>query len=102
MAHNLVHKQQEDVSELWGIITQRSRRNMPTQEMGTLKRVGHEALQGLGTYGEVIDWTNKQASIGKALESNPLTYNISKQLRQSKIGDDILNFSYHDETRWLD
>tara|TARA_R100000781_G_scaffold108085_1_gene72561 strand:- start:305 stop:1933 length:1629 start_codon:yes stop_codon:yes gene_type:complete len=96
MAHNWAHTQQENASEIWGIITQRSRRNMPTQEMGTLNRVGHETLQGLGTYGEVIDWTNKQASIGKALESNPLTYNISKQLRQSKIGDDILNFSYHD------
>ena len=96
MAHNWAHKQQENASEIWGIITQRSRRQLPKQEMGTLNRTGHEAMQALGTYGEVIDWTNKQASIGKALESNPLTYNISKQLRESKIGDDILNFSYHD------
>ena len=96
MAHNWAHKQQENASEIWGIITQRSRRELPKQEMGTLNRTGHEAMQALGTYGEVIDWTNKQASIGKALESNPLTYDISKQLRQSKIGDDILNFSYHD------
>ena len=96
MAHNWAHKQQENASEIWGIITQRSRRQLPKQEMGTLNRTGHEAMQALGTYGEAIDWTNKQVSIGKGLESNPFTYNISKQLRQSKIGDAILDFSYHD------
>ena len=101
MAHNWAHAQQENVSEIWGIITQRSRRELPKQEMGALNRTGHETMQALGTYGEAIDWTNKQVSIGKALESNPLTYNISKQLRQSKIGDDVLNFSYHDARQGL-
>tara|TARA_Y100001963_G_scaffold17682_1_gene21830 strand:- start:151 stop:1764 length:1614 start_codon:yes stop_codon:yes gene_type:complete len=96
MAHTWQHKQQENASEIWGIITQRSRRELPKQKMGTLNRIGHETLQGLGTYGEAIDWTNKQVRLGSLLESNVLGQNVSNKIRQSKIGQDILDFSYHD------